>query len=88
MTKIEYITGTIKTTDGKTRSFSISRDGNYQQWGAMKEDLGTTVDALEAMGEILSERDLIASSNDEDEPTSNSDKILERLKTVLNDSCG
>jgi hypothetical protein len=65
--KIETIHGTLKTTDGKIRAFSISRDGTWSQWGEGTEALGDTVEALEAMSEILIERDLIESSNDEDE---------------------
>ena len=65
--KITEITGTITTTDGKVRSFSISTDGVWQQWGVGMEDAGNTVDALEAMSRALIEDGLIASSNDEDD---------------------
>ena len=65
--KIENITGMIHTTDGKTRSFTIGEDGGWQQWGASAEDLGNTVDALEAIARVLMEDDLIASVDDDHE---------------------
>lgn len=54
MTHITEVSGTIRTSDGRYRSFRLSADG-AQQWGANKEDLGETVSAVGDMSDVLRE---------------------------------
>lgn len=62
---VTAVTGTITLADGTHSSFSIVRDGVWQQWGAPQERLGRSVDALDAMVRGLAEDGLLASSNEE-----------------------
>lgn len=66
--KVSEIKGTIILTDGTTSEFSISRDLGWQQWGAMTERLGSTVDVLDALVAGLVDNGIdIESSDDEDD---------------------
>lgn len=61
--RITEIAGTITTSDGVTRQFYISGEGG-SQWGATREQLGDTVDALEDVCKALAEGDYLASYED------------------------
>jgi hypothetical protein len=52
------ITGTIVLADGSKREFSIA-DIGWQQWGATREELGRSVDVLEAMTSALKDEGLL-----------------------------
>ena len=81
MSKTREITGTITQTDGTVSQFTIGRDGVWQQWGATRERLGETVDALDAMVAGLFDECLLASSDDEDDealPVDSTDSEYDR----------
>lgn len=65
--KIETIAGAITLSNGETSSFIISRDGGWQQWGASRERLSKTSDALEAMSQVLMEEELLETSDDDED---------------------
>lgn len=68
MTKVSEIQGIITLTDGTTSQFSISRDLGWQQWGAVTDRLGSTVDVLEALVAGLTDNEIdVESSDDEDD---------------------
>lgn len=54
-TTITSVKGVITTSDGQTREFEIVDDGGWMQWGNSQERLGDTVDALNAMAQVLME---------------------------------
>lgn len=56
-TNIRHITGTITLDDGSVSEFTLDGDG-YQQWGASRERLAETVDALSTIVYAFSESDL------------------------------
>jgi len=63
MSKIQHASGVITLADGRQSYFSVGADGQ-SQWGAPSEQLGLTVDALEAMQDALRKGDYLS---DEDE---------------------
>lgn len=67
MTYVTSIEGTITTSDGATRSFTISADGVWQQWGAVTERLGDTVDVLESIARVLMEDGHLPLPEDEED---------------------
>lgn len=69
MTHIDIIEGTIRTTDGRVRSFRMSADG-WQQWGAPTEDLGNTCEALDTLRDAAMLADLFDVGDDETEQNS------------------
>jgi hypothetical protein len=70
--KVESITGTIKTTDNRVRSFTIFKDAGWQQWGEAPEYLGNTVEILEAMAQAAAEH-MVSDSDEEDEDDAQAD---------------
>lgn len=65
--KIESIEITFKLTDGRTHQASIFEDAGWQQWGAITEQLGATVDTIEAMAQAAADAGLLASDHDDDD---------------------
>lgn len=51
--RIIEVTGKITLSDGSVSEFDIYADGGWQQWGATRERLGQTVDAVSAMAEAV-----------------------------------
>lgn len=67
MRNVREVKGTIVLTDGTESEFTIGTDGGWQQWGATRERLGRTVDALEAMVSGLLQEELLPSDAEDDE---------------------
>lgn len=67
MRDVREVKGTIVLTDGTESEFSIGTDGGWQQWGANRERLGRTVDAVEAMVSGLLQEELLPSDTEDDE---------------------
>jgi hypothetical protein len=67
MSKVREIKGVITLTDGTTSEFRIGIDAGWQQWGASQERLAETSAVMDALVYGLTDDDLLASSNDEDE---------------------
>lgn len=57
--KIAGIEGTITLTDGTTSQFYLSKDGEWQQWGNTKDNLGVGAEALEQIVNALYDEDLL-----------------------------
>ncbi|QIG58815.1 hypothetical protein SEA_DATBOI_151 [Gordonia phage DatBoi] len=63
---VTTVTGTITTSDGRTREFTITEDGGWSQWGADRETLGDSVIAIEEMAAALLEAGELRSPGEED----------------------
>lgn len=62
---IQEISGTIKLDDGTTSEFFLNADGHHQ-WGASRERLSKTVDALTSMQAAVAD-EFEADDEDEDD---------------------
>lgn len=66
--KVASVSGTITLADGSVSEFVIGTDYGWQQWGATRERLGTTVGVLEGMVEGMKNAEVrFVSDNDEPE---------------------
>lgn len=65
--KVTEVQGTITLADGSTREFRIGTGGVWSQWGADRNALGASVEAVDAMVQGLLAEELLASESDEDD---------------------
>lgn len=70
---VTEIKGLVTLSDGSTSEFSLTKDLGWQQWGAVPERLGQTVDLMEALSQAADEHmesrwDHAARPDDDPEP--------------------
>ena len=66
MVDIAEVKGTIVLADGSTSEFSIFKDAGWIQWGAARDRLGKTSEAVEKMALAIVHR-LESDYDDEEE---------------------
>lgn len=79
--KITRVEGTFTLNDGTEHSFSIFKDGGWQQWSGNQAQIAKTVYAIQDMAQALTDY-LISDYNDDSEldevltRAQNTDKLL------------